>query len=78
MISAPPTAAELPTELAEQANFDGRTMLRMQSISEDGSVKTMASISLFDAPAEAFAAALSSEQEALEPTAINIMRHSNL
>src|SRR3989344_8591377 len=64
-----PTKSEVDPEIAKDFGYDGRTMLRIQSLSKDGLTKKMQSFSIFEVPASAWAAFLSDRyNEHVEPT----------
>lgn len=77
-ISPAPTHHEADPDVAIDFGYDDRTMVRLQSLSPSGELKTMLSFSVFDVPAKAWAAYLGDRYgEEVPPTAIGVMQFCN-
>lgn len=76
--SAAPTRHEADPDVAASFGYDDRTMLRLQSLSADGQIKSMQSFSLFDIPIKALANFLSDRYgQEVQPNSLAIMQFCN-
>jgi hypothetical protein len=74
-ISPPPTDKELNAEVGIAYGYDGRTMVRFESISPDGRTKYMDSFSLFDVSIQAWQSYIAETYGVqVEPSALAVMK----